>query len=147
MLSFLRLTQGLSTYDYIVAMRELDQEQEQLGVEGQQSPQMSTVSSFTGLSSVSSFNALHRGAWCTPPRMFLEDQVTFSIHACFFLPKMAFFKWLSSKHTAAFGLSSCTLKHLNVYRIVCYQDLYGGIQFLPINISRIVFCVNLGISS
>ncbi|KAI5387364.1 probable protein S-acyltransferase 22 [Lathyrus oleraceus] len=70
----LLIKKGLSTYDYIVAMRELDQEQEQLGVEGQQSPQMSTVSSFTGLSSVSSFNALHRGAWCTPPRMFLEDQ-------------------------------------------------------------------------
>jgi palmitoyltransferase ZDHHC1/11 len=78
MLWFLRLTQGLSTYDYIVAMRELEQEQEQLGVGGHQSPQMSTVSSFTALSSVSSFNALHRGAWCTPPRMFLEDQVTYS---------------------------------------------------------------------
>ncbi|XP_058730574.1 probable protein S-acyltransferase 22 [Vicia villosa] len=70
----LLIKKGLSTYDYIVAMRELEQEQEQLGVGGQQSPQMSTVSSFTGLSSVSSFNALHRGAWCTPPRMFLEDQ-------------------------------------------------------------------------
>ncbi|GAU46017.1 hypothetical protein TSUD_95920 [Trifolium subterraneum] len=70
----LLIKKGLSTYDYIVAMREMEQEQEQLGVGGQQSPQMSTVSSFTALSSVSSFNALHRGAWCTPPRMFLEDQ-------------------------------------------------------------------------
>lgn len=70
----LLIKKGLSTYDYIVAMRELEQEQEQLGVGGHQSPQMSTVSSFTALSSVSSFNALHRGAWCTPPRMFLEDQ-------------------------------------------------------------------------
>ncbi|PNY05041.1 putative S-acyltransferase [Trifolium pratense] len=70
----LLIKKGLSTYDYIVAMRELEQEQEQLGVGGQQSPQMSTVSSFTALSSVSSFNALHRGAWCTPPRMFLENQ-------------------------------------------------------------------------
>ncbi|WJX50904.1 putative protein S-acyltransferase 22 [Trifolium repens] len=70
----LLIKKGLTTYDYIVAMRELEQEQEQLGVGGQQSPQMSTVSSFTALSSVSSFNALHRGAWCTPPRMFLENQ-------------------------------------------------------------------------
>ncbi|KAL5098082.1 hypothetical protein RYX36_002409 [Vicia faba] len=53
---------GLITYDYIVAMREMEQEQEQLGVGGHQSPQMSTVSSFTGLINVSSFKALHCGA-------------------------------------------------------------------------------------
>ncbi|TKY58918.1 S-acyltransferase 22 [Spatholobus suberectus] len=68
----LLIKKGLSTYDYIVAMRE--QEQEQLGNGGQQSPQMSTVSSLTGLSSASSFTTLHRGAWCTPPRLLLEDQ-------------------------------------------------------------------------
>lgn len=73
--SYCWVTQGLSTYDYIIAMRE--QEQEQLGNGGQQSPQMSTVSSFTGLSSASSFTTLHRGAWCTPPRLLLEDQVTY----------------------------------------------------------------------
>ncbi|KAG6522571.1 hypothetical protein ZIOFF_019712 [Zingiber officinale] len=33
--------QGISTYDYIIALREQDQEQEQLAVGGQQSPQMS----------------------------------------------------------------------------------------------------------
>ncbi|KAJ6805238.1 putative protein S-acyltransferase 22 [Iris pallida] len=67
----LLIKKGISTYDYIVALRE--QEQEQQGV-GQQSPQMSSVSSFTGLSSVSSFSAFRRDAWCTPPRLFLEDQ-------------------------------------------------------------------------
>lgn len=72
--------QGISTYDYIVALRE--QEQPEGG--GQQSPQMSQVSSFTGLSSASSFNAFHRGAWCTPPRLFLEDQV-FSLSVYFFV--------------------------------------------------------------
>ncbi|KAH9709701.1 putative protein S-acyltransferase 22 [Citrus sinensis] len=63
---------GLTTYDYIIALRE--QEQEQQGVGGQQSPQMSIASSLTGLSSASSFSTFHRGAWCTPPRLFLEDQ-------------------------------------------------------------------------
>lgn len=63
--------QGISTYDYIIALRE----QEQQAVGGQQSPQMSPASSLTGLSSASSFNTFHRGAWCTPPRLFLEDQV------------------------------------------------------------------------
>ncbi|KAK7251919.1 hypothetical protein RIF29_35530 [Crotalaria pallida] len=66
----LLIKKGIGTYDYIIAMRE----QEQVGVEGQQSPQMSTVSSLTGLSSVSSFNTFQRGAWCTPPRLFVEDQ-------------------------------------------------------------------------
>ncbi|GER31818.1 S-acyltransferase [Striga asiatica] len=60
---------GISTYDYIIALRE----QEQLDGGGQQSPQMSTVSSITGLSSASSFNTFHRAALCTP-RLFVEDQ-------------------------------------------------------------------------
>nr|XP_019710171.1 probable protein S-acyltransferase 22 isoform X2 [Elaeis guineensis] len=69
----LLIKKGISTYDYIIALREQEQ-QEQQGVGGQQSPQMSSVSSLTGLSSASSFSAFHRGAWCTPPRLFLEDQ-------------------------------------------------------------------------
>ncbi|XP_072971304.1 probable protein S-acyltransferase 22 [Typha angustifolia] len=66
----LLIKKGISTYDYIIALRE----QEQQGVSGQQSPQMSQLSSFTGLSSASSFGAFHRGSWCTPPRLFVEDQ-------------------------------------------------------------------------
>ncbi|KAF8399537.1 hypothetical protein HHK36_015404 [Tetracentron sinense] len=66
----LLIKKGISTYDYIIALRE----QEQQGVGGQQSPQMSPASSLTGLSSASSFNTFHRGTWCTPPRLFLEDQ-------------------------------------------------------------------------
>ncbi|KAK0574728.1 hypothetical protein LWI29_028157 [Acer saccharum] len=68
----LLIKKGISTYDYIIALRE--QEQEQQGIGGQQSPQMSIASSLTGLSSASSFSTFHRGAWCTPPRLFLEDQ-------------------------------------------------------------------------
>ncbi|XP_048440919.1 probable protein S-acyltransferase 22 [Pyrus x bretschneideri] len=68
----LLIKKGISTYDYIIALRE--QEQEQQGVGGQQSAQMSPASSLTGLSSASSFNTFHHGAWCTPPRLFLEDQ-------------------------------------------------------------------------
>lgn len=67
----LLIKKGISTYDYIVALREQEQEQQAVG---QQSPQMSSVSSYTGLSSASSFGAFRRDAWCTPPRLFLEDQ-------------------------------------------------------------------------
>ncbi|RCV13821.1 hypothetical protein SETIT_2G376600v2 [Setaria italica] len=66
----LLIKKGISTYDYIIALREQDQED----ASGQQSPQMSRVSSYTGLSSASSFGPLRRGSWCTPPRLFLEDQ-------------------------------------------------------------------------
>ncbi|KAH1261097.1 putative protein S-acyltransferase 22 [Glycine max] len=69
----LLIKKGITTYDYIIALRE--QEQEQQGIGGQQSPQMSPVSSLTGMSSASSFSTFHRGAWCTPPRLFLEDQL------------------------------------------------------------------------
>ncbi|XP_022856484.1 probable protein S-acyltransferase 22 [Olea europaea var. sylvestris] len=66
----LLIKKGISTYDYIIALRE----QEQLAAAGQQSPQMSPRSSLTGLSSASSINTFHRAAWCTPPRLFVEDQ-------------------------------------------------------------------------
>uniref|UniRef100_A0A7N0UL60 S-acyltransferase n=2 Tax=Kalanchoe fedtschenkoi TaxID=63787 RepID=A0A7N0UL60_KALFE len=68
----LLIKKGISTYDYIIALRE----QEQQVVGGQQSPQMSPASSVTGLSSTSSFANFNRarGAWCTPPRLLLEDQ-------------------------------------------------------------------------
>lgn len=68
----LLIKKGISTYDYIIALRE--QEQELQEAECQQSAQMSPASSLTGLSSASSFSTFHRGAWCTPPRLFLEDQ-------------------------------------------------------------------------
>ncbi|RDY11321.1 putative protein S-acyltransferase 22, partial [Mucuna pruriens] len=68
----LLIKKGITTYDYIIALRE--QEQDLQGIGGQQSPQMSPASSLTGLSSASSFTTFHRGAWCTPPRLFLEDQ-------------------------------------------------------------------------
>ncbi|KZV19654.1 hypothetical protein F511_33017 [Dorcoceras hygrometricum] len=62
----LLIKKGMSTYSYIIALRE----QEQAG--GQQSPQMSPVSSITGLSSTSSFPSscvVHSSA------PFFEDQV------------------------------------------------------------------------
>lgn len=69
----LLIKKGISTYDYIIALRE--QENDQQGLAGQQSPQMSQASSLTAMSSASSFSNFHRGAaWCTPPRLFLEDQ-------------------------------------------------------------------------
>ncbi|KAK3157390.1 hypothetical protein QOZ80_2AG0121110 [Eleusine coracana subsp. coracana] len=67
----LLIKKGISTYDYIIALRE---QEEQPEVAEHQSPEMSIISSVTGFSTASSIGPLHRGSWCTPPRLFLEDQ-------------------------------------------------------------------------
>ncbi|KAB1208271.1 putative protein S-acyltransferase 22, partial [Morella rubra] len=106
---------GISTYDYIIALRE--QEQEQQGVGVQQSPQMSPASSLTGLSSASSFTTFHRGAWCTPPRLFLEDQFdvvppeTGSVSSLG--KKMVGEEQIKKKNPAAVKISPWTLARLN----------------------------------
>ncbi|KAE8664630.1 putative protein S-acyltransferase 22 [Hibiscus syriacus] len=111
----LLIKKGISTYDYIIALRE--QEQEQQGVGGQQSPQMSPASSLTGLSSASSFSTFHRGAWCTPPRLFLEDQFdvvppdTGSVSS--YGKKMVGEEPIKKKNAAAVKISPWTLARLN----------------------------------
>eukprot|EP00252_Welwitschia_mirabilis_P027894 TRINITY_DN977_c0_g1_i4.p1 TRINITY_DN977_c0_g1~~TRINITY_DN977_c0_g1_i4.p1 ORF type:complete len:444 (+),score=99.67 TRINITY_DN977_c0_g1_i4:357-1688(+) len=69
----LLINKGISTYDYIVAMRE--QEQQTVG-DGTQSPQISHASSVSAFSASSSFTAFHlnHASWCTPPRLFVDDQ-------------------------------------------------------------------------
>ncbi|XVE85797.1 hypothetical protein DITRI_Ditri17bG0120100 [Diplodiscus trichospermus] len=111
----LLIKKGISTYDYIIALRE--QEQEQQGVGGQQSPQMSPASSLTGLSSASSFSTFHRGAWCTPPRLFLEDQFdvvppdTASVSS--YGKKMVAEEPIKKKNPGAVKISPWTLARLN----------------------------------
>ncbi|XP_028055235.1 probable protein S-acyltransferase 22 isoform X1 [Camellia sinensis] len=115
----LLIKKGISTYDYIIALRE----QEQQGVGGQQSPQLSPASSLTGLSSASSFNTFHRGAgsWCTPPRMFLEDQFdvfppdTGSVSSLG--KKMVSDETIKKKNTAAVKISPWTLARLNAEEV------------------------------
>ncbi|KAG8661700.1 probable protein S-acyltransferase 22 isoform X2 [Manihot esculenta] len=115
----LLVKKGISTYDYIVALRE--QEQEQQGVGGQQSPQMSPASSLTGLSSASSFSTFHRGAWCTPPRLFVEDQFdvvppeTGSVSSLG--KKTAREEPIRKKNSAAVKISPWTLARLNAEEV------------------------------
>ncbi|XP_062111363.1 probable protein S-acyltransferase 22 [Humulus lupulus] len=115
----LLIKKGISTYDYIIALRE--QEQEQNGVGGQHSPQMSPASSLTGLSSASSFTTFHRGAWCTPPRLFLEDQFdvvppeTGSVSSLG--KKAAGEETIKKKNSAAVKISPWTLARLNAEEI------------------------------
>ncbi|CAD5171294.1 unnamed protein product [Musa acuminata subsp. malaccensis] len=116
----LLIKKGISTYDYIIALRE--QEQEQHAVDEQQSPQMSQVSSFTGISSTSSFNAFHRGAWCTPPRLFLEDQFDvvppkIGTSANYTSKKMMPEEQVKKRNAGTVKISPWTLAHLNAEEV------------------------------
>ncbi|CAA2975693.1 probable S-acyltransferase 22 [Olea europaea subsp. europaea] len=112
----LLIKKGISTYDYIIALRE----QEQLAAAGQQSPQMSTRSSLTGLSSASSFNTFHRAAWCTPPRLFVEDQFdvvppdNVSVSS---LGKRTVIEEMTKKKNPAVKISPWTLARLNAEEV------------------------------
>ncbi|KAK1415958.1 hypothetical protein QVD17_31746 [Tagetes erecta] len=112
----LLIKKGISTYDYIIALRE----QEQQGIGGQQSPQMSPASSITGLSSASSFNNFRQGAWCTPPRLFVEDQydvVPPENASVSSLGKKTVDEPIKKKNPAAVKISPWTLARLNAEEV------------------------------
>jgi len=72
------LDQGITTYEYVVAMRAMSEAPAGASVDGDiphnalYSP---TGSATTGLSGGSSLGLQYKGAWCTPPRVFVDYQV------------------------------------------------------------------------
>ncbi|KAL6661985.1 hypothetical protein ACP70R_001369 [Stipagrostis hirtigluma subsp. patula] len=68
------IRKGITTYEYVVAMRamsEAPQEEEEEGaINIVYSP---TNSATTGFSGASSLSVHHKGAWCTPPRIFIDQ--------------------------------------------------------------------------
>jgi hypothetical protein len=66
------LYQGITTYDYVVAMRAMSEAAPEDEEGAIYSP---TNSATTGFSMGSSLGLHHKGAWCTPPRIFI-DQVS-----------------------------------------------------------------------
>ncbi|KAG8057766.1 hypothetical protein GUJ93_ZPchr0002g23331 [Zizania palustris] len=66
------IRKGISTYDYVVAMRamsEVPAEDE----EGENIIYSPSNSATTGFSVGSSLGIHHKGAWCTPPRIFIDQ--------------------------------------------------------------------------
>jgi hypothetical protein len=63
--------QGITTYDYVVAMRAMSEAapEDEEGANIIYSPSNSAT---TGFSVGSSLGLHHKGAWCTPPRIFID---------------------------------------------------------------------------
>lgn len=68
------IRKGITTYEYVVAMRAQNEVQGIADGEQQSMPSSPTSSTATGLSGSSSLGLQYRGAWCTPPRVFVEHQ-------------------------------------------------------------------------
>ncbi|KAK7283469.1 hypothetical protein RIF29_13010 [Crotalaria pallida] len=72
------IRKGITTYEYIVAMRTLSEPPGPSVDGGDQhslpsSPTSSAVTAISGRSSVG-MSLQHKGAWCTPPRIFMDHQ-------------------------------------------------------------------------
>jgi len=84
--SWLLLLQGITTYEYVVAMRTLSEPPGPSVDGGEQqslpsSPTSSAVTAMSGRSSVG-MSLQYKGAWCTPPRIFMDHPVLPSLSNC-----------------------------------------------------------------
>ena len=83
--------QGITTYEYVVAMRTQNEDQGAPHGEEQSMPSSPASSTATGLSISSSFRVQYRGAWCTPPRVFVEHQASLtSLYLCIYIYVFAY---------------------------------------------------------
>lgn len=75
-LASIAFSQGITTYEYVVAMRAMSE-----APGGSVDEELPTVlyspsgSATTGYSGGSSIGLQYKGAWCTPPRVFVDYQV------------------------------------------------------------------------
>lgn len=75
--TFPSLYQGITTYEYVVAMRAMSEAPPASVDEEAPNPVYSpTNSATTGLSAGSSLGFQYKGVWCTPPRIFVDQQVS-----------------------------------------------------------------------
>lgn len=72
--------QGITTYEYVVAMRAMSEAPAGASID-EEMPNMlysPSGSATTGFSGGSSLGLPYKGAWCTPPRVFVDYQVSFA---------------------------------------------------------------------
>ncbi|KAK7310665.1 hypothetical protein RJT34_08301 [Clitoria ternatea] len=70
------IRKGITTYEYVVTMRTLSEPPSVDGGEQQSLPSSPTSSAVTAISGRSSvgMGLQYKGAWCTPPRVFMDHQ-------------------------------------------------------------------------
>lgn len=78
---FLFIVKGITTYEYVVAMRS-HSEPPGISAEGdpESIPSSPTSSTATALSGGSSLGLHYKGAWCTPPRIFVDQVCILFLH-------------------------------------------------------------------
>lgn len=68
------IRKGITTYEYVVAMRAMSEEpQEEEDQEGVNIVYSPTNSATTGFSGATSLSLHYKGSWCTPPRIFVDQ--------------------------------------------------------------------------
>lgn len=77
--------QGITTYEYVVAMRAMSEAAPpSADEEAPNAPYSPTNSATTGISLGSSLSIQYKGVWCTPPRVFVDQQVhTLQVHTSY----------------------------------------------------------------
>lgn len=75
------LYQGITTYEYVVAMRAMSEAPAgaSMDLELPNITYSPSGSATTGFSGGSSLGLQYQGTWCTPPRVFVDYQVHISI--------------------------------------------------------------------
>lgn len=73
---FFLVWQGITTYEYVVAMRAMSEAPAgSIDDDNQNVIYSPSGSATTGFSGGSSLGLQYKGAWCTPPRVFVDHQV------------------------------------------------------------------------
>jgi hypothetical protein len=78
------LLQGMTTYEYVVAMRAMSEGP--AGMMAHMEEEFNNIvnsptnSATTGISISSSLGLPYKGVWCTPPRVFVDQQVAFGCY-------------------------------------------------------------------
>ncbi|MCO5552664.1 hypothetical protein L7F22_006180 [Adiantum nelumboides] len=108
------IKKGITTYEYVMAMRAQSEVQGAPDGEEKSVPTSPSSSTATGLSRTSSLGLHYRGAWCTPPRVFVENQAS----SILLLPKGTASTTTKPCSPFATGLAS-TWSHPTANKVIC----------------------------
>lgn len=98
------LHQGITTYEYVVAMRAMSEAPAGASVD-EELPNVlysPSGSATTGMSGGSSLGLQYRGAWCTPPRVFVDYQVLFLYQVLYLLFNFLYLERISGTTSLPF---------------------------------------------